>query len=49
MGQDKFLYIEECRKIIGACFEGHNYLGHGFQEAIYQEALSITFNQLNSN
>ena len=47
METDKFLYEEECRKIIGACFEVHNELGHGFLEAVYQEALSITFNQLN--
>ena len=40
-----FLYEEECRQIIGACYEVQNSLGHGFLEAVYQEALSIVFNE----
>lgn len=47
MNLEKFLYEDECRKIIGACFEVHNELGHGFLEAVYQEALSISFCQMN--
>ena len=30
-------------KIIGAVFEVHKFLGNGFQEDIYQRALSIEF------
>ena len=29
------------RKIIGAAFEVHKFLGNGFQEVIYQRALSV--------
>ncbi|MBO6793645.1 MAG: GxxExxY protein [Balneolaceae bacterium] len=31
------------KKIIGASFEVHNFLGNGFQEVIYQRALAIEF------
>ena len=40
---EKYLYQDECHKIIGACYEVHNFLGHGFLESVYQEALSIEF------
>lgn len=30
-------------KIIGSCFEVHNFLGNGFQEVIYQRALAAEF------
>ncbi len=40
---DKFLYEDECHKIIGACYEVQNELGFGFLEAVYHEALQITF------
>ncbi len=34
-------------KIIGCAMEVHRYLGNGFQEVIYQRALSIEFNLQN--
>ncbi len=35
------LFKDESYKIIGACFEVHNVLGHGFSEAVYKDALEI--------
>ena len=35
------LFKEESYKIIGACFEVHNILGHGFKEAVYKDALEL--------
>jgi len=40
------LFKEESYKIIGACFEVHNVLGHGFKEAVYKDALELEFNRL---
>jgi GxxExxY protein len=40
------LFKEESYKIIGACFEVHNILGHGFKEAVYKDALELEFNKL---
>ena len=40
---EKFLYESECHKIIGASYEVQNELGFGFLEAVYHEALQITF------
>ena len=37
------IYKEESYKIIGAAFKVYNTLGHGFLEAVYQEALEIEF------
>lgn len=46
MVENKYLFEEECRKIIGACFEVQNELGHGFLEAVYHEALCLSFSEL---
>lgn len=35
------LFKEESYRIIGACFEVHRILGHGFKEAVYQDALEL--------
>ena len=37
------LFKEESYKIVGACFEVHNILGHGFKEAVYKDALELEF------
>ena len=47
MSDQGFLYEDECRQIIGACYEVHNTLGHGFLESVYQKALSIIFAEKN--
>ena len=36
-------YKEESYKIVGSAFKVYNGLGHGFLEAVYQEALEIEF------
>jgi GxxExxY protein len=38
-------YADITQKIIGASFEVHNFLGNGFQEVIYQRALSYEMRQ----
>ncbi|WDZ98819.1 GxxExxY protein [Mucilaginibacter sp. SJ] len=40
------LFKEESFKIIGACYEVHKVLGHGFIEAVYKDALEIEFTRL---
>src|ERR1700733_9581808 len=40
------LFKDESYKIIGACFEVHNILGHGFSEAVYRDALEIELAKL---
>jgi GxxExxY protein len=37
------VFKEESYKIVGAAFKVYNTLGHGFLEAVYQEALEIEF------
>jgi GxxExxY protein len=44
MINEKYKYSELTGKIIGAAMEVHKYLGNGFQEVIYQRALSIELN-----
>ena len=36
----------EAYKIIGACMEVHNNLGHGFLEIVYKDALEYEFKNL---
>ncbi|HAN73014.1 MAG TPA: GxxExxY protein, partial [Planktothrix sp. UBA8402] len=40
-----FKYEDITKKIIGASFEVHKFLGSGFQEVIYQRALAYEFYQ----
>lgn len=37
------LFKDESYKIIGACFEVHGVLGHGFKEVVYKDALEMEF------
>ncbi len=37
------LFKDESYKIIGACFEVHKILGHGFKEAVYKDAMEFEF------
>lgn len=39
--KNKYPLQEESYKIIGACMEVHRFLGKGFLEAVYHEALGI--------
>ncbi len=40
---ENFIYKTEVYEIVGACMEVHNYLGHGFLEVVYKDALEIGF------
>ncbi|RWY52329.1 GxxExxY protein [Mucilaginibacter gilvus] len=40
------LFKEESYKIVGACFEVHKALGHGFKEVVYKDALELEFKRL---
>lgn len=47
MINEKYKYSDLTSKIIGCAMEVHNNLGNGFQEVIYQRALSIEMNMQN--
>jgi len=40
---EKILFKEESYRIIGICMEVHNYLGPGFLEIVYKDALEYEF------
>ncbi len=44
MIDEKYKYSELTGKIIGCAMEVHKYLGNGFQEVVYQRAMSIELN-----
>ena len=44
---EDYLFRQECYSIIGCAMEVHKELGCGFLEAIYQEALEISFHDRN--
>jgi len=43
------IYKEESYQIIGICMEIHNYLGCGFSEVVYKDALEIEFKNAGIN
>lgn len=40
---EEILFKKEVYEIVGLCMEVHNYLGHGFLEIVYKDALEIEF------
>ncbi len=42
----EIIFKEESYKVIGACFEVHKTLGHGFKEIVYQDALEVEFSRI---
>ncbi|RAV28053.1 MULTISPECIES: GxxExxY protein [Sinomicrobium] len=47
MINEKYKYSDLTGKIIGCAMEVHKHLGNGFQEVVYQRALSIELNMQN--
>ena len=47
MINEQYKYSELTGKIIGCAMEVHKHLGNGFQEVVYQRALSIELNMNN--
>ena len=45
--ETNILYKDECYQIYHAIYEVHNFLGSGFLESVYQEALEIEFKKGN--
>ena len=43
------IYKDESYQIIGICMEIHNYLGCGFSEIVYKDALEIEFKNAGIN
>jgi len=43
---EKILFKEESYRIIGICMEVHNYLGPGFLEIVYKDALEYEFKKV---
>jgi GxxExxY protein len=41
---EDILFKSEVYEIVGLCMEVHNYLGHGFLEIVYKDALEIELN-----
>lgn len=41
------IFKDESYKLIGACFEVHKALGHGFKEVVYQDALEVELKRQN--
>ncbi|MBN2571405.1 MAG: GxxExxY protein [Ignavibacteriales bacterium] len=45
--EQNLIYKEECFSIIGCCIEVHKYLGKGFNEILYKDALEYEFKKNN--
>ncbi len=42
----EIIFKEESYNVIGACFEVHKSLGHGFKEVVYQDALEVELTRI---
>lgn len=42
---EDILHKMEVYEIVGLCMEVHNYLGHGFLEIVYKDALEVEFKE----